>query len=181
LFSLINKANHLFFSFFYKLYTEDSITRSNTRHCKSFVTWHVTHFRCLFHNVFRLNLSLPLFIVTFWKNKSKKEENLKCFREWKSSMSKPKFCLFIFFFFWAFTLVGWTPPDTCDPKTVNKYLNGPYLGYFSSEILEIFNITSIYNMEIFKHMYTTNDITARLSNEFEFSPIGPFLWWVHGQ
>jgi len=36
------------------------------------------------------------------------------------------------------------PPDARDPKNVNKCFNGPYLAYFSSELYEIFNITSIY-------------------------------------
>ena len=30
--------------------------------------------------------------------------------------------------------------DACEPKTVNKYFNGPSLGYFLSEFDEIFNI-----------------------------------------
>ena len=33
------------------------------------------------------------------------------------------------------------PPDAHDPKNVKKYFNGPYLGYFSSELNEIFNKT----------------------------------------
>ena len=47
------------------------------------------------------------------------------------------------FNFSACALVS-SPPDERNPKNVNKYFNGQYIGYFSSELYEIFNITSIY-------------------------------------
>jgi len=48
------------------------------------------------------------------------------------------------FIFFAHVSCKRNPPVAHDPKTVNKYFNGPYLGYFLSELYEIFNITSIY-------------------------------------
>ena len=35
-------------------------------------------------------------------------------------------------------------PDARDPKTEKRYFNGPYHGYFLSELEEVFNITSVY-------------------------------------
>ena len=48
------------------------------------------------------------------------------------------------YFFFSMHTCKRNPSDPCNPKTVNKYFNGPYFGYFSSELDENFNISSIY-------------------------------------
>ena len=59
--------------------------------------------------------------------------------------------LFYFcFYFLRMRTYKRNPPNACDLKTVKKYFIGPCLGYFSSELDEIFNITSIYR----DNMYT---------------------------
>ena len=52
---------------------------------------------------------------------------LKCFGEWKSLMSKPKFALILFLILMYVHLLAEAPRR--DLKTVNKYFDGSYLGY----------------------------------------------------
>jgi len=42
----------------------------------------------------------------------------------------------LYIFFVHMDTCWWNSPDTCDPKTVIKYFNGPYLGYLWSELDE---------------------------------------------
>jgi len=54
--------------------------------------------------------------------------------------------------------------DAHDPKTINKYFNDPYLGYFSSDLYQICNIVHQF-IEIFDNMYTNSNTNAQYLNE----------------
>jgi len=59
----------------------------------------------------------------------------------KVQCQSQRFVYFYFYFLRMHTCER-NPPDACDPKTVNKYFNGPYLGYFLLELYENLNIAS---------------------------------------
>ena len=124
----------------------------NTSHYKNNVTCHVTHCTgfCLitpFNRIYHCHsFSLHCGGTEVLK------KTLKCFREWKSLMSKPKFCIFLFVL--CMRTCWRNPPDAWDPKTVNismvhilaisRLNNTQFTVYMTQRLLrEVLNPTNI--------------------------------------
>jgi len=140
LFSSKYAGNGLFFLIFFFFFLEIilDITRAMW-----LAMWHTTG--VCFITSFNRIWHCRYFFVSLWNNWSKnKRRSFEMLERMEKFNVKAKVLYISIFNFCACAFVSGIPQTYVTQKNVNKCLNRPYLGYFSSELYEIFNISSIY-------------------------------------